>query len=177
MVVDGTVMMLKIAKELNSPVIVTEQYVKALGPTVSEIKEVLDTFPPHLVMGPFEKKQFSMIIPPVRQALARLTHPDEQVNVAVMLGVEAHVCVQQTVQALLYEELIDVIVPRDCVSSRNQEDKDAAIETIKQLTTVSKKSKACIMSAESIAFNCLRTAEHEKFKAVSALVKPDRKRD
>ncbi|KAG9394662.1 Isochorismatase family [Carpediemonas membranifera] len=177
MVVDGTVMMLKVALELKAPVIVTEQYTKAFGPTVAPIREVLDQFPEGLVHGPFEKKAFGMLTPPVRQAVAKLSHDGH--NAAVICGIETQVCVQQTTQRLHAEGLLDTFIPRDCVSSRFQADKDAALDFMRDLMRHRKEGEAeiFITTAESLAFNLIGGADHPSFKAISGLVKAERHRE
>ena len=72
---------------LKVPVIVTEQYVKGLGHTVGEIADAL---PPGT--KPFEKMQFSSLTPGVLAELA-----DRKVRSLLVCGIEAHVCVLQTV--------------------------------------------------------------------------------
>ncbi len=72
---------------LGVPVIVTEQYVRGLGPTVAPVR---DAFPADALV--IEKTRFSAVVDGVRahlQALRRST--------VLVCGVEAHVCVLQSV--------------------------------------------------------------------------------
>ncbi len=72
---------------LKMPIIVTEQYVKGLGRTVPQIAE---TFPPNTPV--FEKQSFSALTPNVLDLLRSLGRPH-----LLICGIEAHVCVLQTV--------------------------------------------------------------------------------
>jgi nicotinamidase-related amidase len=73
------------------------------------------------------------------------------------------VCVQQTVLDLLASGN-RVMVIEDCVSSRNPNDKQIAIERMRQ-------AGAIISTAESVLFELLRKAGTDTFKQISALVK------
>lgn len=63
------------------PSVVTEQYPKAFGKTVADLKIA----PDHPII---EKKRFSMITPELRAA-------DKSYNQVILVGLEAHVCVLQ----------------------------------------------------------------------------------
>lgn len=76
---------------LGMPVICTEQYVKGLGHTVAPVREALPATA-HVI----EKTRFSALVDGVRAALR--THRTPNVLVC---GVEAHVCVLQTVLDLV----------------------------------------------------------------------------
>ena len=79
------------AGTLGMPVICTEQYVKGLGPTMPAVRAALPATA-HLV----EKTRFSALVDGVRAALR--THRTPNVLVC---GVEAHVCVLQSVLDLV----------------------------------------------------------------------------
>ena len=88
-VVDGCKRMGEAAKLLGMPTIVTEQYPKGLGHTVEEV----DLSKAAVCAA---KTDFSMIVPEVSAKLTELKVTD-----AVIVGLEAHVCVQQTTFDLL----------------------------------------------------------------------------
>jgi nicotinamidase-related amidase len=84
----------------------------------------------------------------------------QQVLVA---GIETHVCVYQTASDLLklgFEAQIMV----DCVSSRTLENKNIAIEKMRD-------TGAKITSVETTLFELLKTAENKNFKEISRIVK------
>lgn len=79
------------AKVLGLPTIVTEQYVKGLGHSAPAIAQAAAGY-----AATFEKTRFSAFLPEVEALLASRRCDD-----VLVCGVEAHVCVQQTVLDLL----------------------------------------------------------------------------
>jgi nicotinamidase-related amidase len=79
------------------------------------------------------------------------------------MGIETHVCVLQTALDLLSHDFTPVVI-EDCVSSRNLNDKNIAIERMRA-------SGAVISTRESILFELTEVSGTEKFKAISKLVK------
>ncbi len=141
------------AKILKLPVIVTEQYPQGLGSTVAEIAACLGE---HLY---FEKKTFSCcgaddFLPSLQQS--------ERKQV-IVCGIEAHVCVNQTVHDLLNAGYAVHIVV-DALSSRNPKNREIGIE--KMIS-----SGALATTVEMSLFEMLVTAGTESFKAVQRLVK------
>lgn len=108
------------AKILKIPLIVTEQYPKGLGNTVSELREATE-----IAVGVFQKTKFSMMIPEVEHRLPDLC--DGALKHIVVFGVETHVCVQQTVIDLLQKNY-EVYVVADATSSRSSVDRKFAFE-------------------------------------------------
>ena len=82
--------LLRAAREMAVPVLVTEQYPAGLGTTVAEIKAALQ--PDEI----FAKTEFSIYANPVLHKVLDQSPPD-----IVMAGIEAHVCVLQTALGLL----------------------------------------------------------------------------
>ena len=81
----------------------------------------------------------------------------------IVTGIEAHVCVYQTVCDLLGMGY-DVQVVGDAVSSRTEENKHFAIDRIKSLG-------GGITSTEMILCELIKTSQHPRFKAVMGLIK------
>jgi len=140
-------------KVLGIPILVTEQYVKGLGPTIEPLKNLLheNKF--------IEKQAFSCCDEPRFSESLALTFKHH----IIIAGIETHVCVLQTVVDLL-ESGYKPIVIENCVSSRKPEDKRAALERMKM-------EGAVISTYESILFELLRYSGTEPFKAISRLVK------
>lgn len=138
---------------LELPILVTEQYPRGLGHTVSELLEALgETEIP-------EKTTFSSMgcqgVPErLRESGARSV---------VVCGIETHVCVSQTVHDLLASDYA-VHLPVDAVSSRRPLDRAAAIE---RLVTAG----AVRSTSEMAVFELLRDAQHPSFKRVQQLFK------
>jgi len=144
---------LKGAELLNLPLVVTEQYPKGLLHTVKE----LDISRASLVA---EKTKFSMLVPEVDTWL------EENANIksVVLLGVEAHVCVQQTVIDL-HARGIEVHVVADATSSRCLIDRGLAYQRFIQLRG------AFVSTAETVLFQLVADKEHPQFKAIQGLIK------
>ncbi|KAL9648658.1 hypothetical protein ABK040_016288 [Willaertia magna] len=147
----------KASSVLNLPFVVTEQYPKALGHTCSEVGYPTEpTEGYHL----FEKKKFSMLTDNVEQLLKE-KYPER--NQVLLFGIEAHVCVLQTTLDLL-ERNYQVHILADGVSSRNAFDRSVAFDRLRQ-------SGAFITTSESALFQLMGSADFEKFKEISNLVK------
>jgi nicotinamidase-related amidase len=138
---------------LDVPLIVTQQYTKGLGPTVSPVQEKIRDF------HPVEKISFSCCGEPVFMNELNSTGR----KYVIICGIESHVCVLQTCLDLLANGKIPVIV-EDCVSSRKIGDKMVAIERMRQ-------EGAVITTFESILFELTGSAGTAVFKGISGLVK------
>eukprot|EP01087_Luapelamoeba_hula_P020812 TRINITY_DN715_c3_g3_i5.p1 TRINITY_DN715_c3_g3~~TRINITY_DN715_c3_g3_i5.p1 ORF type:complete len:179 (-),score=33.88 TRINITY_DN715_c3_g3_i5:113-649(-) len=116
--------MLKAAPVFEIPVIVTEQYPKALGHTVAELP--VGTTPNTNV---FAKLKFSMLTDEVR---SKMRDADNSARKSVVLfGIEAHVCVLQTALDLL-EEDYDVHILADGTSSSRTYERDIAFKRLRK---------------------------------------------
>mmetsp|Transcript_4053 Transcript_4053/g.6242 ORF Transcript_4053/g.6242 Transcript_4053/m.6242 type:complete len:202 (+) Transcript_4053:76-681(+) len=141
--------LVKAATVLKIPVIATEQNPSRLGKTVSELE-----LPSGVPV--FEKMLFSMVTPEFEAHLRGLP-----VRSVAIFGIEAHVCVLQTVMDLI-QRGYEVHVVMDAISSQRQFDRYIAMERFKQLG-------AHLTTSESILFQLMGSASHPSFKEVSAL--------
>ncbi|XP_059174107.1 isochorismatase domain-containing protein 1-like isoform X2 [Physella acuta] len=139
---------------LNIPLIVTEQYPKGLGSTVSEVNITN-------AVGVFPKTKFSMVLPEVEEKLKTLCGGN--VRHIILCGVEAHVCIQQTVIDLLSQDF-EVHVVADAVSSRNQVDRIFAFERFRQMG-------AYVTTSEAILLQLVGDKDHPQFKEIQGLIK------
>jgi len=140
-------------KILNIPILVTEQYPKGLGATLDPLVSLLDQ------ANTIEKISFSCC--GESGFMSALENLDRKR--VVICGIEAHVCVLQTVIDLIERGFTPVVVA-DCISSRNPEDKMIAIERMRQ-------EGALITSSESLLFELTGVAGTSQFKSISRLVK------
>jgi len=85
--------MTSVAKALEIPVVVTQQYTKVFGETVKECFAEQEDLEATTI---YEKKLFSMCTEEVSAHLSELNRSSY-----IMFGIEAHVCVQQTALDLL----------------------------------------------------------------------------
>ena len=140
----------KACKVFGIPMIVTEQ--KKLGNTVNEIKELLDVEPiQKLSFSCFKERDFAEKL----KSLNRKT--------CILIGIEAHICILQTALDLIREGY-RVYVAFDCIGSRNEYDKDVAIQRMV-------KEGVIPATAESLIFEMLQTAEAKEFKEILNIVK------
>lgn len=145
--------LIKGAQLLDIPILWLEQYPKGLGPTAEEIKQHLDT------NRPIAKMSFS--------ACQNKDFQREFNNIGkstfLVAGIEAHICVYQTVSELLHEKSnVEIVV--DAISSRTLANKEIAIDKMKSL-------EATVTSVEMALFELMQTAEHPHFKEISRLIK------
>ncbi|BFZ18692.1 hypothetical protein BsWGS_21731 [Bradybaena similaris] len=139
---------------MDIPLIVTEQYPKGLGSTVPDINI-------SNAVGVFPKTKFSMLIPEVEEKMRILCGGN--VHHVILCGVEAHVCIQQTVIDLLNRD-IEVHVIADAVSSRNQVDRMMALERFRHMG-------ATVTTSEAILLQLVGDKDHPKFKDIQGLIK------
>jgi nicotinamidase-related amidase len=150
--------LVKAAARLGVPVIVTEQYPKALGNTLGPVAAALPANTPIL-----EKLCFSACdLPEWTSALRK--HKDAGRDQLILCGVEAHVCVLQSALDLLQDSDVAVHVPEDAVSSRRPSDKSAALRRMESHGVV-------MVTVEMVVFEWLRKAGTEEFRELQGLVK------
>lgn len=138
---------------LSLPIFVTEQYPKGLGPTIPDLRELLEG------VQPYEKLHFSCCaVDPLMEALKR----EDRFQI-VLCGIETHVCIVQTALDLLHAGY-QVHVPADAVSSRRELDWRTALERMRRAGVV-------VTTTESALFELLEVAGTPEFKQISALVK------
>lgn len=140
------------AAELNIPIMVTEQYVKGLGETLAELKN-------RATAPAVEKMSFSCCgeaaFVDKMKALGRTQ--------IIIVGMECHVCVLQTVIELL-DAGFTVHLVKDAVMSRRKENWQVGIETARD-------AGAVITSTEAALFQLLKVAGTDSFKKLSKLVR------
>jgi len=137
------------ARLLGVRSVLTEQYPQGLGPTPAALSAKL---PP-----PATKMSFSCCgCQPFAAALT------DDVESAVLCGLETHVCIAQTALDLLARGLT-VFVAVDAVASRHPLDHEIALRRLEA-------SGAILTTSEAVLFEWCRSAEHPQFQAVRKLV-------
>jgi isochorismate hydrolase len=137
------------AQILSVPISATEQYPKGLGATIPDLVE--------LAGERVEKLRFSSA-----EAVPWVNGDKQDRTKVVVAGIEAHVCVQQTVLDLLAAGF-SVYVPADAVASRYEFDWARALERMRD-------SGAMVTSTEAVIFEWCETAAAPEFKQISAVV-------
>ena len=138
---------------LDMPVVVTEQYVKGLGHTVPALRE---TFPATATV--VEKTRFSAVVPGVTDALRATRRPT-----VLVCGVEAHVCVLQTVLDLLTGGWV-VFLATDAISAGQPSQVAPALRRMERAGAVP-------TGTLSALYELMGDAQHPQFKAVLPLAK------
>jgi len=138
------------ADAMSVPILITEQYPKGLGETVPEVAE-------HLPDGarPIEKVRFSAAEADGFDLGGR--------SQALVCGIEAHVCVNQTVLDLL-DSGVEVHLATDAVGSRTEADREVGLRR-------AERAGAVLTSVETALFELLGGSDAAEFKEVQGLVK------
>jgi nicotinamidase-related amidase len=137
------------ARRLGVPVDFTEQNSRALGATLPELGAGPDEVTAKMTFDALGTPEFADRVNPVA--------------VKVVTGVEAHICVTQTVLGLLGRGM-EVYVVADAIGSRAPASHAAALARMAR-------HGAEIVTTEMVLFEWLGTAAHPEFKAISALIK------
>lgn len=136
-------------KELQIPMYITQQYTKGLGMSEPEIYEAAGT-------SEYEEKISYSAFDVVKDKLAG----KKQV---IVCGIEAHICVLQTVLDLL-ENGYEVFLVCDCISTRKELDMKYALKRARD-------AGAVLTTYESILFELLGKAGTDEAKVIQKLIR------
>ena len=141
------------AKLLNVATVATEQYPNGLGHTVRQLAEKLDNVS--------EKRVFSC-----RECVELVDEfRKNEIDNLLLVGIESHVCVQQTALDMLSAGF-NVFVPIDAVGSRNSIDHETAVNRMQF-------SGVTVTTTEAAMFELCETSKHPEFKSISKLVQQE----
>ena len=153
-IINKSSVVLKAANILKIPVIVTEQYPRGLGNTISQLKEILDEN-----VDIVEKTSFNAIAD--KNLLDRIKSFNRKQ--ILIMGIETHICVYQTALALL-EQGFEVYAIKDACASREKYEFKQGIYAMAQ-------NGVKITCVEMALFEWLKDAKNPKFKEIQALIK------
>jgi nicotinamidase-related amidase len=143
------------AARLGARVLVTEQYPAGLGGTLAPIAAEIE----RAGVKPIAKVEFSACDNhDFERALARAG-----ARSAIVVGMEAHVCVFQTVRDLAARG-VDVHVAMDGVASRRDDHRAAGL-------ALCRSAGATITTMETVVFDWLRRAGTDAFKQLSKKIR------
>uniref|UniRef100_A0A8C9PBG9 Isochorismatase domain containing 2 n=1 Tax=Spermophilus dauricus TaxID=99837 RepID=A0A8C9PBG9_SPEDA len=142
--------MLRVARLLQVPALLTEQYPQGLGPTVPELGAE--------GLQPVSKTCFSMV-----PTLQRELDSRPQLQSVLLCGIEAQVCILHTTLDLL-ERGLQVHIVVDACSSRSQVDRLTALARMRQ-------SGAFLSTSEGLIMQLVRDAAHPKFREIQKIIK------
>lgn len=146
--------LMRLATELDVPLLVTEQYQKGLGATIEPLRKLMPG------KTDIDKLSFSCTHDPSFQKHWQLVNKKQ----AILTGIETHVCVLQTAFELLRAG-VQVFVVVDAVGSRNDLDHDCALQRMQQ-------AGVQLVTREMIFFEWLEQAGTPTFKALSKVFIP-----
>lgn len=136
----------EVARYLNIPISVTEQYPRGLGFTVPPLKALLkeEEILQKMHFGALQEEE-------IAQHLASLNRKQ-----VVVIGTETHVCVLQTAAQLLTAGY-QVFLVEEAVGSRKKSDKKQALRRLQQ-------QGAQVLTREMLAFEWLNVSGTEEFR-------------
>jgi nicotinamidase-related amidase len=143
------------AARLGARVLASEQYPSGLGPTIAPVAAELAK----AGVTPIAKVEFSACDnPEFDRALAAA-----RARAAIVVGMETHVCVFQTVRELCARGVF-VLVPVDGVASRRDDHRAAGVELCRA-------AGATITTMETVVFDWLGRAGSDAFKHLSKRIR------
>ena len=151
-VADACRKLVRAARILELPSIVSEQYPKGLGHTALEVG----------LCGEGDGLRERVIEKTVFSAARADGFTLAGRSQAIVCGIETHVCVSQTVHDLIGQG-IEVHVPADAVGSRHQIDYERGLQRLER-------AGAVVTTVEAVLFELLERAGTPEFKAVQKLV-------
>lgn len=146
-------LLLAAARKLAIPVLATEHCSSRVGPTVPELRERLD--PSEII----EKRHFNGA---AEAALGRALAAHDRRTV-VVAGMEAHVCVLQTVLGLKAGEYEPVIVA-DATASRKPSSRDLAIARLRH-------HGVDVVDTDMVMFEWLKVGDTQAFRDILPMIK------
>jgi nicotinamidase-related amidase len=152
-VLDRTTRFIRASRTLEVPVVWTEHYPKAFGPTLPPLRDALSG------LEPISKTSFGCFGEP---RFVSAVESSER-KVLYLVGSETHICIQQTALGAL-EHGLDVVLLADCVTARSQVDHEVALE---RLTAAG----VTLTTWEAVVYEWMRASGHPCFKQVLPLVK------
>lgn len=143
--------LVRVARALAVPVVACEQNPARLGPSAAALREALGAY------APTPKMSFDATAEP---AFADRLAADR--TIVIVAGIEAHVCVLQTVLGLLRGGRT-VFLVLDAIGSQRPRDLDVAVRRALG-------AGAIPATTESVAFELLGTASDPRFRDVLPLI-------
>ena len=148
-------LLVRLAKILKLPVLVTTQYEKGLGKTVPDIASLL---PDQAI---YDKQEFSCF---ANEAFRSAAHAlPQQRKTLLLCGMETHICVLQTALGALAQDYV-VHVSADAVGSRSELNWNIGLERMRN-------AGAVISSTETMLYELLRGSGGAEFKELLPYLK------
>jgi len=163
LVIEATIRLMQLAGVFEVPVVLTEQYPQGLGVTHPKVRAAYDELGG--VKEYVEKISFGCVGEPkfleaLDKVLPGVAPSERQVVIA---GIEAQVCVMQTVIELLRRGE-QVHLCWECISGRGEEYVSHAIDRMHR-------AGAVITNHESVCFEWCRDSNHPGFKGMNRILR------
>lgn len=147
-VTNNCILLIKFARIIGLPLILTTQYEKGIGPVVEKItKEISGT-------SPIDKVEFGCFNNP--EFVRHIEQMEKSRNTLILSGIESHICVTQTALGAM-ERGYNVHVASDAVSSRTEWNWKAGLDRMRE-------AGATISSTEMIIFEILKRSDSAEFQ-------------
>ncbi|OHB70049.1 MAG: hypothetical protein A2W23_08200 [Planctomycetes bacterium RBG_16_43_13] len=152
-IAQNVALIIETAKILHLPILLTEHNSRVFGQTIPEIKTKLDNYSPveKIIFSCFGSEEFRKKISDVGR---------EQL---IVVGIETHICVCQTVLDAMVEGY-DVHVVSNAVSARSELDHKIGLEKMYS-------GGAIPSSTEIVVYDLLEKGGTDEFRAVLPLIK------
>ncbi len=141
--------LMRLASELDVPILVSEQYRQGLGQTIEPLRKLMPG------ITDIDKVHFSCARDPIFTKHWQMLNKKQ----AILAGIETHVCVLQTALDLNAAGT-DVFVVVDAVSTRHPVDHQCALERMQQ-------EGIHLVTREMVFFEWIERAGTSAFKALS----------
>jgi nicotinamidase-related amidase len=152
-VVRNALLLMRLARTVDLPVVLTTQYTKGLGPTIPEVLSAAD-------VAPLDKLTFGCFGDPAFTERLRALGDRRQL---VVTGIESHICVAQTVFGAL-DAGYEVHVASDAVSSRTAQNREVGLARMQR-------AGAFVSSAEMVIYELLGRSDTAAFKTMLPYLK------
>jgi nicotinamidase-related amidase len=148
--IENIVRLIRFSNIVDIPIVLTEQ--QNLGDTVKEIRDEMTTFQPvsKITFSCFASEEFCGYLKHLKK------------KTLIVTGIEAHICVAQTVLDAINE--YDVHVVSDAVSSRSINNKEIALDRLRQ-------NNVTITTTEMLIYELLIKAGTNEFRKTLGLLK------
>lgn len=158
-VVATAVRLVRAAALLGAPIIVTRQYPEGLGDVVPELRVALEEAAASVSVTTVDKVAFCACDEP--RFLERLYETGR--SMAVLAGMETHICVTQTALTLV-KKTYPVYVVADACCSRRDADHGVALDRMRA-------GGAVVTASESVMYEAVSTAGTDEFRSLLEIVK------
>jgi nicotinamidase-related amidase len=153
----NVLILIELARRLRLPIVQSEQYPQGLGSTLASLAAALAQ--PGLALERLEKLAFACTEAPEFRAIFDRAARAQW----IVVGMEAHVCVWQTVRGLRAWGA-SVHVPGDAVISRSSGNLATGL-------ALCERAGAIVTSTETVALDALVRAGSDDFRAISRLIR------